>query len=223
VAAPAAVAAPPAAAAVDYKTMSGPYELANGEERKVTFSQFQEHVQATGLQDAFTKPLDQVYDEVYAVPKAARPDPSTYLSSDFMDSHTEQFLGGSARVDTVASFDKYNKLNADAGLPFGRDDGVFMSPKSLIDDLYDTGDPSLMEKTLGFDPGTFADDGTMCRTVVSDPTQLGLRFATGQESGANPLWVPGGYTFKPGGAGVPEMLVDQLPSPLVDPNVQVFK
>lgn len=81
-----------------------------------------------------------------------------------------------------------------------------------------------MESTLGFDSGTFSSAGSMTRTYVENPQDLGLRFAQGTESGANKFWVPGGYTFKTtGGAGVPEIITNQLPSPNVSSNIKVYK
>ncbi len=108
-------------------------------------------------------------------------------------------------------------------MPFGRSDGVFVSPKSLIDNLHGTGDPRIIESTLGFPEGTFSGKGSMTRTYVDNPAEYGLRAAQGTESGANSLWVPGGYTLNPkGGAGLPEMVVNSLRSPSIDPGVRIL-
>jgi hypothetical protein len=80
-----------------------------------------------------------------------------------------------------------------------------------------------MESTLGFDAGTFSGAGSMTRTYMDNPTNVGLRFATGREGGANDYWVPGGYTIKTtGGAGLPEMVTNQLPSPSVSANIRIL-
>ena len=223
-AADARAAANAAAAKFDPTSVEGPFSLLNREERPVTFRQFVQHVEDTGLQDAFSRPLTDVYADVYAVPKLERPDVSTYLKPEFMEAHTQQFLPGAARVDATDAFNRRYGAAIKAGLPFGRDDAVFASPASLIDRLYATGDPSVVESTLGFDAGTFSGAGSMTRTYIYDPQSLGLRFAQGTEGGANPYWVPGGYTIKTtGGAGLPEMVTNQLPSPTINPNIKVLQ
>ena len=219
-----AVNASRAATLAEAEQYAGPFSLLNREERQISFQQFARHVEDTGLQDAFSKPIAEVYLEVYAVPKAARPEVSTYLKPEFMASHTEQFTGGAARVDATESFNDRYARNIAAGRPFGRDDAVFTSPATLIDRLHATGDPSVVESTLGFPAGTFTAPGSMTRTYINDPASLNLRFAQGIEGGANPWWVPGGYTIKTsGGAGLPEMVTNQLPSPTTNPNIKVIQ
>lgn len=98
-----------------------------------------------------------------------------------------------------------------------------MSPATLIDSLAATGNPAVMESTLGFPSGTFSGAGSMTRTYAYNPGDFGLRFAQGTEGGANQFWVPGGYTINTsGGAGLSEMVTNQLPSPLVNSNIKVL-
>ncbi|CAB3767323.1 hypothetical protein B7G54_29730 [Burkholderia puraquae] len=209
---------------IDPTTVEGPFSLLNQELRSVTYKQFVQHVHDTGLTEAFSRPLADVYADVYAVPKALRPEPSNYLTEEFMKAHTEKFLPGAARVDATAAFNKRYRADIEAGLPFGRPDAVFTSPASLINDLHATGNPAVMESTLGFPAGTFDAAGGMTRTYVYNPEEFGLRFARGIEGGANDYWVPGGYTINTkGGAGLPEMVTDQLPSPNVNPNIKVLQ
>lgn len=192
--------------------------------RPVTLDEFIRHVEASGINEAFLLPLEDVYTSVYLAEKYARPLPSTYLTERFMAEHVEQFLAGAARVDLTASFNARYLRNIEDGLPFGRKDAVFLSPARLIDDLYATGDASVMESALGFESGAFSGAGGMTRTYVYDPLRFNLRFSIGSESGANPYWLPGGYTYKTsGGAGVPEMVTDVLPSPLINPNIKVMQ
>ena len=132
--------------AVEWNSFSGPVRL----------DQFLDHVKSTGLENAFSSPLETVYKDVYLADKALRPDPATYLHGDFIAAHTEQFLPGAARVDVTKEFNKYNAEAIKMGLPFGRADAVFISPASLIDKLYATGNPAVMETTLGFPIGALA-------------------------------------------------------------------
>lgn len=64
----------------------------------------------------------------------------------------------------------------------------------------------------------------MTRTYIYNPQNFSLRFSKGIEGGANAYWLPGGYTLsRTGGAGIPEMITNQLPSPLVNPNIKVLQ
>lgn len=219
-----AVEASQAATLAEAESYGGPFSLLNKEKREISFQQFVQHVDDTGLRDAFSRPLANVYNEVYAVPKATRPEVSTYLKPEFMKAHREQFTGGAARVDPTESFNERYARKIELGRPFGRPDAVFTSPSTLIDRLHATGDPSVVESTLGFPAGTFTAPGSMTRTYINDPASLNLRFAQGIEDGANPWWVPGGYTIKTsGGAGLPEMITNQLPSPTINPNIKVIQ
>jgi hypothetical protein len=202
----------------------GSADIPAAELRPITYDQFARHVTDSGLSDAFSKPIADVYSDVYSVAKNLRPEPGMYLKPEFMAQHTELFSSGAARVDSTLTFDQRYKAAIEAGLPFGRPDAVFLSPASLIDDVFATGDSSLMEKTIGFPDGTFSQAGSMTRTYVDRPDMFGLRFARGSETGANQFWVPGGYTFNTaGGAGLPEMITNQLPSPLVNPFIRVLQ
>lgn len=208
---------------MDAEAVVGPFSLLNRESREVSFAQFVRHVDDSGIRDAFALPLEDVYSNLYAVPKDLRPMPESYLTSEFMTAHTEKFVDGAARVDATVSFNSRYQRDIEAGLPFGRPDAVFVSPEPLINKLYATDAPAV-ESTLGFKSGTFSSAGSMTRTYIYKPIEFGLRFARGTEGGANEWWVPGGYTFKTtGGAGVPEMVTDHLPSPLTNPHIKVYQ
>jgi hypothetical protein len=193
------------------------------EARPVSYADFLNHVTTNRLGDAFSKPLPYIYDNVYAVNKELRPNPDGYLTNEFRSSLSSEFADGAARVDETSSFNQRYLRDIQSGLPFGRDDAVFVSPLKLIDRVYGYGDSAMMERTLGFPDGTFNASG-MTRTYLTDPVSFGLRFANGRESGANPYWLPGGYTYnRDGYFGVPEMVTDKLPSPLVNQNIRVHQ
>ena len=59
-----------------------------------------------------------------------------------------------------------------------------------------------MEQLLGFDPGALGD----CPIRIDISKPQGLRMTTGNESGANSYWIPGGYTA----GGIPEAVIDQV-------------
>ncbi|MDQ4215259.1 hypothetical protein [Microbacterium capsulatum] len=122
--------------------------------------------------------------DIVATAKGSRPDPSTYLPSDYIDAHLAEFDSGATRFMTDANFTKYG---------IGQRDGTaFVMPKSEVDALMtSTGaDPRLMEKALGLPDGFL--DGDVVRVDVRDPAGNGLRMPSGNEAGANDEWIPGG-------------------------------
>ena len=53
------------------------------------------------------------------------------------------------------------------------------------------GDPRALERALGLPEGQL-DGNTLMRVDFEQPRQLDLRVPSGNEAGANDLWIPGG-------------------------------
>lgn len=178
--------------------------------RPITRDQFHEHVANNDIK--FNQPIDKVYNEQYAVPKADRADPATYLDSDYAKNLHGQFENGAARLDHVSNFDKFNQPKIDAGEPFGRPgkDGNFVAPKDDIGKLYAKNDPVLAERTLGLNDGYYSNNGGMVMTTVEKPGALDMRLPTGREPGAYAEWLPGGKTWNKGKAGMTETVVNEM-------------
>ncbi len=68
-------------------------------------------------------------------------------------------------------------------------------------------DISIIEKELGFPNGYFSDGSGLVRIDIDDVIGLNLRLPSGNETGANSLWIPSGYI--PG--NVPEAISDIIP------------
>ena len=119
------------------------------------------------------------------IPKGARPDPKTYLSTEFIESHLKQFDDGATRFMKKSKYEKYGPAQADGT--------AFVLPKHEADKLLanNGGDKRLMEKALGFTEGTLNDD-ILIRIDISNPRQYNSRVPSGNEAGANNLWMPGG-------------------------------
>lgn len=132
-------------------------------------------------------------DDIIKAPKGQRPNPSTYLSQEYIDQHLDLFRGG------VIKF--YAKAPTGA---VGPPDGTFVMPTSIADDLIKqaNGDIHILEQLLGLDSGTLGKSPV--RIDIAHPT--GLRMPTGNELGVNSFWLPGGYTS----GGLPEAVVDQI-------------
>lgn len=124
-------------------------------------------------------------DQIVAIDKGARPDPSTYLSPSYISNHLAQFEGGATRFMTESNLGKYG---------IGQRDGTsFVMPKHEADNLLAAtgGDLRKLEDALGL-PENFLDSNRLVRVDIPDPQDLNLRVPSGNEAGANELWIPGG-------------------------------
>lgn len=81
--------------------------------------------------------------------------------------------------------------------------------KGYCDDVISkvNGNISIMETELGFPAGYFSDGVGLVRIDVDDVSGLNIRMPSGNETGANSLWLPGGNTS----GGVPEAITDTIP------------
>lgn len=80
-------------------------------------------------------------------------------------------------------------------------------PKSELDALIQraNGDVSIIEKELGFPKGELKGK-ELVRIDVPNTKDIGLRMPTGNETGANDLWLPGGKLP----TGKSEAIVNQI-------------
>lgn len=124
--------------------------------------------------------------DVHAAGNGNRPHPSTYFSQEDLDDHVSRFEHGGTRFMPRSDYDEYGITH--------RDRTSFIMSASEVDDMIAQtgGNPALMEQALGLTPGTL--DGDLVRVDVPRPGDHGIRMPTGNESGANPQWLPGGLT-----------------------------
>jgi len=138
------------------------------------------------ISDGLTRELRE---HLMEMEKGNRPDPSTYLSPDYIEQHLQQFDDGATRFMTQTNFEKYG---------IGQRDGTaFVMPKGEVDALVRVtgGDPRSMEQALGLPVGFF--DSGVIRVDIPISESEGLRMPSGNEAGANDQWIPGGKL--PGG------------------------
>jgi hypothetical protein len=125
-------------------------------------------------------------DEILAMEKGDRPDPSEYLSREFIEEHLGHFRDGAAKFMSDYGFAQYG---------IGQIDGTsFVLSKHEADELMRStqGNPRAMERSLGLPPG-FLEEHNVLRIDVPDPQSYNLRVPSGNEAGANSDWIPGGY------------------------------
>jgi hypothetical protein len=145
---------------------------------------------------------DEKRDEIVAIEKGTRPDPSDYLSQEYIQHHLEQFDQGGTRFMLKDTFEDFG---------IGQIDGTtFVFPSSEIDALMKStkGDPTALEKALGLPDGYFKDN--VIRVDIRDLENYNLRIPSGNEAGANVKWLPGGTLPK----GMPEAVIDGSKVPL---------
>ena len=89
----------------------------------------------------------------------------------------------------------------------GRPDGLFVTTPGAADAIERQagGDRGKLKELLGIPDAAW--DEPIHRVDIAPGDQKGLRMATGRESGANAMFVPGGYTS----GGVPEAVIDPVP------------
>lgn len=124
-------------------------------------------------------------DEIIAMPKGARPDPSEYLSSQYIESHLQKFSDGATRFMPESNLEKYGIAQ--------RDGTSFVMPRHEADAMTAAigGDLRAMENELGL-PRGFLDSNNVVRIDIADPGDFNLRIPSGNEAGANEQWIPGG-------------------------------
>ena len=148
---------------------------------------------------------DKKIDAILSIKKGERPNPKTYLTRRYIASHLKKFRQG---VSIVMSRESYLKF-VEPSETIGRDDGCFVMPKIVCDDIaiVAKGNAAVFELALSFDAGYFSEHGGMVRVDVLEVRDLNLRIPSGNEDGSNSDWLPGGYTK----GGVPEAVCDKIP------------
>ncbi|HNG61917.1 MAG TPA: hypothetical protein PKZ52_19005, partial [Cellvibrionaceae bacterium] len=148
--------------------------------------------------------VDRIYSDVLQVEKGHRPDPSEYLSADYIAHHLAEFDNGAVRFTSRAAVEKYGTAGNNEAFILPKDQFVKMINES-------NGDLRIVEEKLALSKGYLGDKDTMI--VEIKPADLkGLKMPSGNEKGANPLWVPGGRT----GGGVSEAVVDLTKTPFTE-------
>lgn len=143
------------------------------------------------------------FDQIRAAENGFRDPPETYLPKRYIDNHLSKFDEGGSYLVRTKTLDDWGRDT------LGRPDGQFIMPKGEMDNLLSRtgGRTDLIENELGIPPGSWNKPGeTLSRIDIHDPRGLDLRMPSGNESGANPLWMPGGKL--PGGGS--EAVVNQI-------------
>lgn len=137
--------------------------------------------------------------------KGDAPDPGDYLNDDYIRDHLSRFDDGASRIYFSDSLTRYG--------PGQADHSTFVFPRDELQNILDEtgGDAHEIARRLGMDPADFHVDRDLNKPLLDveirnfDPSELeNLRIPSGNESGANTHWIPGGYLP----TGVPEAVID---------------
>lgn len=125
------------------------------------------------------------FTHVLQMPQGARPDPTTYLSGNYINRHLSKFEEGATRLMTEDSWAKYG--------PSHLDGASFVLPKKDVEIILSQagGDRKKLEALLGLPEGHFG-PGAIVRVDVPNPKEYNLRIPSGNEAAVNGLWIPGG-------------------------------
>ena len=140
---------------------------------------------------------DEKRAEIIDMGRGNRPDPSEYLSQEFIGNHLGKFDDGATRFMISKNYDMYG---------IGQRDGTtFVMPTNEVNALIQAadGDPIALAKSLGMPEDFFLSDDVI-RVDVPDPQSYQLRMPSGNEAGANDYWLPGGFLPD----GVSEAVID---------------
>lgn len=108
-----------------------------------------------------------------------------------------QFKPGFSEADILA-IPKGSRLMSKGNLDkygIGQKDGTsFIAPRHEIDQLLarTKGNPRALEDALGLPKNFFESGGELVRVDLPKPRDMNLRIPSGNETGANESWIPGG-------------------------------
>jgi len=171
---------------------TGPFLEETGQTLGVTES-------GEGLATLQTKPVDPKLFEGLGDAKS-----SPWLSDGRIGvrTHIEEFRDGGSFLMRASVYERYIK----SGKALGRQDGLFITTKSALDELLTkaNGDVNIIKKGLGIPLDQWNEP--LVRVDVLNPLLHDARFPSGFESGANPLFKWGGYTK----GGIPEVSINPV-------------
>ena len=141
--------------------------------------------------------------KILTIPKGQRPDPSTYLQAPYITYQLALFSNGASYLVTKKALDDYGRDLL--GYP---DNTQFVMAKGEMDQMLikTAKSTAAIEQELGIPAGSWQGK-PLVRIDIPDPAELHVRLPSGNEMGANALWLPGGKLP----TGYSEAVVDRIP------------
>ena len=127
--------------------------------------------------------------EALNAPKGSRPAPRTYLGDKFVDSHLSKFKNDGCafvikKTDVIGL--NYNSLPPNKFVALKSD------MEKIISDC--KGNRRLLAKKLGYEDSNVFDNGEIFVVYTKENSSFKFDMPTGNERGANEMWIPGGKT-----------------------------
>jgi hypothetical protein len=126
-------------------------------------------------------------DKILSKLKGERPSPSLYLDNEYIIYHLNKFHEGASYLVPSEFLDKYGRSI------IGRIDGQFVMTKNELDNLLleSKNNISFIEEKLGL-PKDCWKNKEIVRIDIKTPKKLNIRIPSGNETGVNEFWIPGG-------------------------------
>ena len=140
---------------------------------------------------------------ILMIPKGKRPAPETYLKRRYIRRHLKNFKAGASCIVSKELLERHH------GDSIGKaDNSQFIMMKSEMDSVLmrSHGNLSRIEHELGIPAGAWK-HRVLVRIDIPKPKKLRLRMPSGNEIGANVLWLPGGLLP----TGYKEAVIDRIP------------
>lgn len=188
-------------------TISGVQEIKKPQQSYVDLASPEDAAKLNSWNKLRENGLDiNVENDILLTNKGLRPDPSTYLSDKYTKEHLAQFDDGISVLQRELEYSRYSEANGFVGVP--DDNTLFVMPKKYCDKVLSkaNGNLSIVERELGFPEGYFKRGGGLVRIDADDVSSSNIRIPSGNETGANDLWIPGGYTS----GNVPEAVTNTI-------------
>ena len=140
--------------------------------------------------------------DVIGIQHNYRPKPNVYLREHYIKKCLAKFDNGGSYLVPVDILDKYGRNL------LGRSDGQFIMTTKQMDKLLEqaNGNNAFIEHELGIPAGAWANK-KLARIDIPQPQKLNLRLPSGNEAGADSLWLPGGKLP----TGYNEAVIDPIP------------
>ena len=138
-----------------------------------------------------------------------RPNAEMLYEKNYIENHVRNFENGGSYLVSKKVYDlriKDNILNPQLGRP----GELFISTHEQINQalIESNGSLSKLEKIMGFDSGTYTENGGVVRIDIKNPVDYEIRLPSGNEYGANSHFVSGGKTD----GGALEAVINNVPN-----------
>lgn len=135
--------------------------------------------------------------DIMDLPKGQRPLPETYLTREYMQEWRDSFDGGVTRLQDTEGYNAHGPFRDEGPAKWNNftegDHTSFVLPKDQVDGILarNNNDPRGVEADLGL-PDNMWGDNEVTQIEYPNASSYDVEIPTGNETGANDFWLPGG-------------------------------